>query len=166
MFSMTNMHERLTAGESIPMPEGKRARPTGPATTCPKCKGSKTVVEEMSAACNFRYLESECGDCWGTGTVVPFVIELDPMVLAPWIGSLHSGLAERFTVTNERVAFIENDKGEVSVGVDPPDGKRVTIDLRACKGTRQRRSEALDLTWKIAIRLADAELRALGYRGT
>ena len=80
MFSMTNMHERLAAGESIPMPEGKRARPTGPATTCPKCKGSGRVVEESSSPL-YGFDEYPCGHCQD-GTIVPFVIELDPMVLA------------------------------------------------------------------------------------
>lgn len=165
MDTLTALYERLAAGEYVPMRDGKRARPTGPAVACPKCKGGGTVVEEQPAAALFRYLEAHCSECWGTGKHVPFVIEADPMMLKPWVGTLRGGLAERFTVTHARVAFVENDRGEISVGIDT-DTKRVTIDLRACKGARQRKADALALTWDIAIRLADAELRALGYRET
>lgn len=166
MTSMTRVYERLAAGECVPMREGKRARPTGPAVACPKCKGGGTVVEEHPAPAIYRYLEANCSECWGTGKHVPFVIEPDPMMLAPWTSADLRGVARsvRETLMGQRVSVVENDDRTISVAITPTEreGYRVFLSTH----TIGKRGQ-LDLeTWQIAIRLADAELRALGYRET
>lgn len=166
MDILTDFYERLAAGQSVPLPDGKCARPTGPAVACPKCKGGGTVVEKQPAAASYRYLETHCSECWGTGKHIPFVVEADPMMLAPWTSADLRGVARsvRETLMGQRVAVVENDDRTISVAITPTEreGYRVFLSTH----TIGKRGQ-LDLeTWQIAIRLADAELRALGYRET
>lgn len=166
MDNLTDLYERLAEGQSVPMRDGKRARPTGPAVACPKCKGGGTVVEEQPAAAIFRYLETHCSECWGTGKLVPFVVEPDPMMLAPWTSADLRGVARsvRETLMGQRVAVVENNDRTISVAITPPEREGYRVFLSA--HTIRKRGQ-LDLeTWQIAIRLADAELRVLGYRET
>jgi hypothetical protein len=172
MLTIANMYESLLRGKSVPMPDGKRARPTSAARTCSKCGGSKRVTEEQSAAASFRYLDAPCEECWGTGKVVDFVVEDDPTVLQPWVGSkftVGGGFAERHRADGERVAYVENDQGGISIGIEPPGGRSYTIHLGAdyndTIGKPKANLAACEaLTWAIALRLADAELEALGSK--
>lgn len=148
--------ERLLSGESVPMPDGKRARPTSKPRKCPTCAGTGRVTEEMPAACNFQYLDAPCGQCWEQGKIVDFVIEDDPMVLGTWSRSkLH-------TRAGELVAEIRSNADGVRVSIAPGSegGSQVIISANRPGKT------GYDIVFSrlIAFRLADAELAALGYR--
>ena len=160
MNNIQRAYEDLLRGKPFPMPGGKVARPTSKPRTCPTCSGSKAVVEEMSAACAWAYDESPCGTCWETGKVVDFVIEDDPMMLAPWAGLKGKRKAERLTIGGERVAVVENRRGEISVTMEWQGGSTtIAMSITARNGPHEA-----DL-WTSAVRLADAELRMVGYRG-
>jgi hypothetical protein len=160
MNSIQTMYESLLRGKTVPMPGGKHARPTGKPRTCSICSGSKTVVEEMPAACRWAYEESACGACWGTGKVIDFVIEDDPMMLMPWSGLKAMRKAERRTVSGERVAIVENHRGEIAVTMEWRGGSTtIAMSIAARHGGHE-----LEL-WTSALRLADTELRMVGYRG-
>lgn len=161
MTNIQSAYENLLRGKPFPMPGGKVARPTGKPRTCPTCSGSKTVVEEMPASCKWAYEESPCSTCWETGKVVDFVVEDDPMMLTPWSGLKAKRKAERRTVSGERVAFIETRHGAISVTMEWQGGSTtIAMSITARHGAHE-----LDL-WTSAVRLADAELRMVGYRGT
>lgn len=173
MNNIQRAYEDLLRGKPFPFPGGKVARPTSKPRACPTCSGSKTVVEEMPAASRWRYEESPCGTCWSTGKVVDFVIEDDPTVLRPWTGAEYTeggGFAERHRADGQRVAYIDNDQGDISIGIEPSGGRSYTIRLEAqydddLLPKRRSGDESEALTWAIALRLADAELVNL-KRGT
>lgn len=162
------MFERLLAGEMVRIHKGKRARRTSEPTTCTGCAGKGKCLPDPRA-----WDVETCDACYGLGKVFEHVIEDDPTVLQPWTGAEFTaggGFAERHRADGERVAYVENDQGGISIGIEPVGGRDYTIHLSAqyddnlVVGRAVAEDEAL--TWAIALRLADAELAALGYRNT
>lgn len=154
MIDFRRSYEKLLDGEIVRLPPGKRARPTGKPRTCPTCSGNSY----------------QCELCWETGKAVDYVIEDDPAVLQPWTGAEFApggGFAERRRADGQRVAYVENDQGGISVGIEPPGGRSYTVHLGADhdddpeKRPRSFGHKPEALTWAIALRLADAELAAL-----
>ena len=92
--------------------------------------------------------------------MVEFVIEDDPKMLMPWSGLKAMRKAERRTIGGERVAIVENRRGEISVTMEWQGGSTtIAMSITARSGPHE-----VDL-WASAVRLADTELRMVGYRG-
>ena len=154
--------ECLLSGKTFALPQGKRARRTSEPTTCGPCVGKGRCLPDP------RAIEEEtCDACSGLGQVFEHVIEDDPMMLAAWTGhEFHpnGGFAERHSIDGERVAYVENDQGKIEVGLEPHARPEFTVHINTTITNNISNRRAKELTWAIALRLADAELRALGYR--
>lgn len=172
--SLRHPLERLLSGKTFPLPQGKRARRTSEPTTCTACAGEGKLWPDknkfnLRGKPVFAAEKETCDDCSGLGKVFEWVTEDDPTVLQSWTGAEYTeggGFAERHRADGQRVAYVENDQGDISIGIEPPGGRSYTIHFSAqydddLLPKRRSGDENETLTWAIALRLADAELVSL-----